>query len=194
MPSLNVVQELRQNTRLRIGVELIFCILAVYSLLLLSDYQAKIEGNYSEIAKQFLQLQKVTAQTEWKERAEKAHSLRVELEDSLWISNSKGLAEADFQAWLLIQAKLAKIEETSLKTESTTEVDNGKLWRVVGRIEGKFSLNSLNQLLLAISQHPHIIVIEKLDIQNRGDFLTFTLIAAAYFQASQSAQAENPNK
>lgn len=190
MPSLNIVQELRQNTRLRIGVELIFCILAIYFLLVLSDYQVKVENEYNEIAKQFLQLQKVTAQTEWKERAEQAHTVRVELEDKLWISNSKGLAEADFQAWLLMQAKLAKIEAPSLKTESTTEIDNGKLWRVVGRMEGKFSPNSLNQLLLTMSQNPHIIVVEKLDIQNRGDFLSFTLIAAAYFQASHSVQAE----
>jgi hypothetical protein len=190
MPSLNIVQELRQNTRLRIGVELIFCILAIYSLLVLGDYQAKVESSYSEIANQFLQLQRVTAQTEWKERAEQAHNLRVELEDKLWISNSKGLAEANFQAWLLMQAKIAQIEEPSLKTESTSEIDNGKLWRVVGKMEGKFSSNSLNQLLFALSQHPQIIVIERVDIQNRGDFLTFTLIAAAYFQVSQSTQAE----
>jgi len=188
MSSVNIINELRQNVRLRIGVELIFVILACYSLIVLGDYQAKIESNYDEIANRFIQLQKVTTQTEWQARAEQAHNLRVELEDKLWISNSKGLAQADFQAWLLLQARIAKIEEPSLKTEETTELDDGRLWRVVGKLEGKFAPDNLNQLLFAISKHPQLVVVEKLDIRKQGKSLVFTLITAAYFQAPLAGQ------
>ena len=181
-----IINELRKNARLRIGVWLILAILAAYSLVVISDYQAKIEANHSEISNKFKQLENITRQSEWQERAEQSHNLRVSLEDKLWISNTKGLAEADFQAWLLIQAKLAKIEDSNLNTESTSEMDGGKLWRVVGKLNGKFSPDTLNRLLLAISQYAQLIVIEKLDIQKMGKRSIFTLVVAAYFQAPES--------
>jgi len=188
MASNSIVSELRNNPRLRIGIWLILAILAGYSLIIINDYQKKIEANYNIISNKFNKLQIVTKQTEWPKRAEEAHSFRIMLEDKLWIANSKGLAQADFQAWLLIQAKSSKIENYSLKTEDTTEVDNGKLWRVVGKLEGNFSSDTLNRLLLSISQHPQMIVIEKLDIRSFGRRSVFTLVVSAYFQAPK------PNK
>jgi len=190
MASNSIVAELRNNTRLRIGVWLILAILASYSLIVLNDYQKKVEANYNIISNKLTQLHDITKQTEWQKRAEEAHSFRVILEDKLWIANSKGLAQADFQAWLLIQAKASKIENYNLKTEDTTEVDDGKLWRVVGKLEGNFSPSSLNRLLLSISQHPQLIVIEKLSIRKFGKRSVFTLVVSAYFQAPKSDRPE----
>jgi len=183
MPALR--EELRQNPRLRFGLILIACILLGYGLLLLHDQQAELQAQYQQHANKLQKLQKLTQQTQWQARADLATNQRLQLEQHLWIAESPGLAQADFQSWLDKAIKKAKIKRTNLKVdEAVTLPGKPKLWKVSARLNAFFKADALEQLLLDIAQHPQWIIVDQLDIPPART-LRLTLQVSAYFQAAK---------
>ncbi|MEZ5671345.1 MAG: hypothetical protein R3E08_02790 [Thiotrichaceae bacterium] len=181
--SQNLIKELRNNARLRIGLGFIAIILASYIFLLLDEYRQKLQTEHQAQVKRLAQLEGVTRQTEWTQRASDARALMVELQDKLWRANSKGLAQANLQAWLDSQIKAAAITETRLTMEST--VDSTKyenLWQVTAQINGNFTASSLDTLLLAFAKNPQWVMVDRLEIY-RTKPAKFLLVVTAFFQA-----------
>jgi hypothetical protein len=176
--------ELRKNTRLRAGLWLIVAILISYVVLLLNDYQVKLQLEHQNASTRLNQLQTITSQTQWLERAVQAQALRTQLEVKFWQANTQGLAQATFQKWLDTEMKRAKmIKKAYLRIKSVLEMPNDtNAWIVTARIDAPFTPRSLNRLLFAIAQHPLFIVTERLEIRHSRT-PRFTLIVSAYFKA-----------
>jgi hypothetical protein len=181
--SQSLLKELRNNARLRIGLGVIAVIVASYLFLLLDEYRQKLQTEHQSLVKRLAQLESVTQQTQWTQHASDARALLVQLEDKLWRANSKGLAQANLQAWLDAQVKAATIAETRLTMEST--VDSTKyenLWQVTAQINGNFTAQSLDKLLLAFTKNPQWVIVDRLEIY-RTKPAKFLLVVTAFFQA-----------
>ncbi len=176
--------ELRKNTRLRAGLWLIVAISISYVVLLLNDYQVKLQQEHQSASTRLNQLQTITSQTQWLERAAQAQALRSQLQVKFWQANTQGLAQATFQKWLDTEMKRAKmIKKAYLRIKSVLEMPNDtNAWKVTARIDAPFTQRSLNRLLFAIAQHPLFIVTERLEIRHSRT-PRFTLIVSAYFKA-----------
>ena len=177
-----LIIELRQNTRLRVGIWLIVALLLSYLTLLFNDYNAQIKQDYHNALTRFNQLQTLSQQTFWLERANQAQTLRTQLETRLWQADTKGLAQATFQKWLKTQADRATLENVRLQVEPALDVPHhSHLWQVTARLQARFTPNSLNMLLLAIAKQLQLTVIERLEVRQNQPRIT--VIIHAYFQA-----------
>ena len=180
----SLLNELRANTRLRLGIWLILIILLSYTLLLLDDHKQELIQQYANAQAQLNKLETIAEQKQWQQRQAEADNLRLELDAKLWQASSQGLARADFQAWLSITLRHTELSKARLKVENI-EVLSGtpKLWKVSARIDGAFKADPLMQLLRDISKNPKIIVVDHLDIPANGS-KRFSLQISAYFQAN----------
>ncbi len=181
----SLIIELRQNTRLRVGLWLIAAILIGYVVLLLNDYQVKLQQQHENALNQLYQLQTIINQTRWLERSSQAQALREQLEIKFWQANTKGLAQATFQEWLNTEMNRAQMLKNAYLRimDSALEMPNyAEVWKVTARIDAPFTQQSLSQLLLAIAQQPLFIVTERLEIGNLNS-PRFTLMVSAYFKA-----------
>lgn len=184
----NFLNELQQNPRLRGGLWLIIGILLLYAFLRLQTYERQLVSEYNSTITHLARLQEVVSQAEWTNRAEKAQATRVELESRLWMADSKGLAQANFQAWLDLQSQTSKIEEQRLQIEDTVVVpDHEKLWKVTAQLRGNFEPDKLQRILYRIANHNQLIVTERLEIRQNLRQPIFTLVVTAYFAAPQTS-------
>jgi hypothetical protein len=184
MSKNELLSEFRKNVRLRIGLWLIMGIIGFYALLLLNDYTIGLQAQYQAKVAHLARLQDVTSQAEWIQRAEYAKSARISLENKLWTAASKGLAQADFQAWLAGQINAAKIETTNMIVEEARDAPKqDNIWLVVAKLEGIFEANALERLLLNFAQHPKWVVIDSFEVRQSNRSPRFTLLISVYFQA-----------
>jgi len=180
---LQLIDELRKNTRLRMGVWLILSILIIYTVLLLHDEQQQWQQEYQSAAIRLLQLQQLSQQTQWDEHTVQAKAIADQLEARLWKAETQGLAQANFQKWLNDEINLAKIENTNLQMEPALRMTfSTQLWRVTARLRGNFFAKQLDSLLLSIASNPQLMVIENLEIRGKAYKPEFSLLIHAYFQ------------
>jgi hypothetical protein len=185
MSKNELLSEFKKNTRLRIGLWSIIAIIGFYCLLLLNDYSVNLQGQYQAKVVNLARLQDVTSQAEWIQRAEYAKSAKVSLESKLWTAASKGLAQADFQAWLMGQINAAKIKTTKMTVEEAKdEPRQNHIWLVVAKLEGFFEPEALERLLLNLAQHPKWVVIDTFEVRQSNRSPRFTLMMSVYFQAT----------
>lgn len=182
-----LLQELKKNTRLRIGLWLIIAIVAFYSLLLLNDYQLQLHNQYQNKVTHLARLQDVTSQAEWIERVKLAESAKVSLEQKLWVAASKGLAQADFQAWIGGQISAAKIQEPRLQVEEAKDVpQQTHIWLVNAKLEGIFEPEALERLFLNFAEHPQWVVVDSFEVRPSNRKPRFILLMSVYFQATMT--------
>jgi hypothetical protein len=180
-----LLTELRQNIRLRVGVWLIIVILMSYTILRLNDYNKRLYQEYQEAAIHLNHLQTVANQTYWEERSQQALNSRYHLEGRLWEASTKGLAQATFQKWLNTQLTKAKIDENvNLKVDRAKDVANvANVWQVTAKLEANFEAKNFNLLLAALTKNLQLTTIERLNIRLIRKRLKFSLIIVAFFQA-----------
>jgi len=179
-----LLTELRQNTRLRMGIWAIIVILLSYTSLWLKDYNIEIQQQYREAVTQLNRLRAVANQTQWTQRAIQAQRLRNQLEAQLWQAETKGLAQAVFQKWVNAQLTKIKIEgRINLKVKPAVEVKLiNHLWQVTADLTANVEPHKLIALIAAVTKHPQLTVIERLNIQKIKDKTRFSLLITAYFQ------------
>jgi hypothetical protein len=175
-----LLSQLRDNFRLRLGLWLIAAIVAGYGLNFLEQQRQQLSAEYRNAALHLQKLQSVANQQEWQARAAEMAANRTQIETRLWQANSKGLAQATLQTWLDQQINAAAIAAPRLKVESAIEKDG--LWQVSARLDGSFSRAALEKLLLLLWNHPQWIIVNSLELQATGN-ARFSLVASAYFQA-----------
>lgn len=180
---ITLLDELRKNTRLRLGIWLIVAILIIYTITLANDEQKRWQQEYHTAATRLTQLQQLLQQTQWNQHANQAKSLIEQLEAKLWQAETQGLAQASFQKWLNDKIQAAKIENTNLQIEPAlllTTPEN--IWRVTARLQGNFVAKQLDSLLLSIATNPQMIILENVEIRGKAYQPKFSLIIHAYFQ------------
>jgi hypothetical protein len=176
-----IISELQKNTRLRLGVWLIMALLMGYVVLVLNDYQMRLKRDYQEALSQLHQLQTMTTQSQWSQRASQTHELLGQWQARFWQADTKGLAQAMFQSWLQEELYFAQLADSRLQVETTVEVPNQSLWQVSAKLDAVFVPKRLYNFLLVLSTHPQLVVVERLEIQYSQVKPKFSLVMNAYF-------------
>ncbi len=176
-----LISELRNNTRLRLGVWFIIGLLFSYSIMLLNDYQIKKQQSYNAVVERLSQLKTIANQSQWTDRAIEIQQVREQSQSKLWQANTKGLAQATFQQWLRIVSKQMDIKR--LQVDPALDIPKyTDMWQVTAKLRGQFDKQSLIELLLKIATHPSIVVTEMLDVYESKDQLKFVIILKSYFR------------
>jgi hypothetical protein len=176
-----LLKELQENMRLRLGIWGVSAILLSYPLLLLRDYEHSLALAHGSALEQLHRLRDISAQDAWAEQAERARALRVQAEDKLWRADSRGLAQATLQSWLQAQLKIAGIEKPRVTVESTIDAGPG-LWKVSAKCDAPFEAAKLELLLKILATHPQWLVVERLETR-MSHSPQFSLLLSAYFHA-----------
>jgi len=177
-------QQWRENQRLRLGALLICIIMAVYTMLLLSDYRDSLLAEYSRQQTRLLKIKDLQHQPEWIKRAEQARAWRVQQETQLWNAESKGLAQAKLQSWFNRQQAKLNLTKLNLDTELAEQGPAGSsLWQVSAELKGRLSRNRLIELLKILETHKQRITIEqfKLTHARNSDKLDLVMQLRAWF-------------
>lgn len=179
-----LVSQWQENPRLRMGLVLIVLIVVSNGLLMVDDYRNSLYEEYSREYNTLLKLRYVQQQSDWKERAESIKNIRLQLENSLWRAETKGLAQANVQTWFnekIQQFNLNGLEiaGASVQSDPKTPV----IWQVVVEIKGTLHDRGLLELLNNIEQNPQLMQVEQLQVnRDLQDLLRITLQVNCYFQ------------
>lgn len=175
------LNQVRQNPRLRGALWLIAGILLLYANLVVSDWRAAVRADSEDAADRLARLDRIEREGDWQARAEEARSRRLDLEERLWRTDSRGLARAEFQAWLLEQAEAAELSRADADTESPVELDNADgLWQVSTRLSADFRPQSLYRFLHRVESNAELTVIERLETGEAGESQAEMIIRGYY--------------
>ncbi len=180
--NMTLFSELQKNQRLRIGLWLIMGILAVYSLILLDEQHQQGAKDFQAKQQHLVRLQEVVTQTQWSERLMGISQIKVFFEEKLWRANSEGLAKADVQNWLELQAKTTKLENHSVLIESAVDMPKiPRLWMVAAEVRADFSAAALQKALFYLYFNKWV-VIERVNASTRGSRPRFSIHLRIYFE------------
>lgn len=183
-----IYNELKNNTRLRIGLWLIIAILCAYGLSFLNNHIEQAERNYTQSHLKLAKLEAIAQQNEWLDYEKQALVIKKQLTDKLWVTESEGLAKADFHTWISQLIDKTKIPEPRFKIAEVMPIEEQDIWKVSVRLNGLFNAKAINQLLLEIHNFPKLVVIERFDVRNKKDLRFYTIISAYFQQATLKSQ------
>jgi hypothetical protein len=122
-----LLDELRNNPRLRWGVLAIVGTCWLYGVLMLGDAQQLQLRRLQADTQNLARLRATLAQPEWLQRVAPAKTMAVQLEGRLWQAPTAGLAQGAFQDWLnssLLQSGIAKPQiSVTVLDDVTTETN-----------------------------------------------------------------------
>jgi len=179
--------QLQENPRLRVGLVLILAIVLGNGLLMLNDYRKELFDEYSRQQKNLLKLNTLQKETGWVEKAESIKNIRLQFENQLWKASSKGLAQANVQTWFndkikILNLKGLEIAGTTVETDPKTPA----LWQVKIEVKGTLYDLDLLELLNHIEQSQKLMQIDQIQWhRGQNNLLGITLQASAYFHAQE---------
>lgn len=176
-----MLEDLRSNRRLRVGVVAIMAILVVYALLEWRDHLAASKADYRRL---LTQLSRVTQYRQapvsapvWQARASEAERALDVARSQLWHNKSTGLAQAQVQDWLnsllrQVDAKQFTLRvaepEAALETESLTSRLPPEFKALVplrARVEFNSDPTALLGILAAMNDSPQKINVDILHVK-----------------------------
>jgi hypothetical protein len=154
------------NRRSRTLLVVLGFTVAASGMMLLDSRDSEIRREAADKRAQLARIQQVGETELWRQRREETQLLRGKVEARLWEAETDGLAQANFQSWLLDQAKQAGIGVGEIRSSIDSNANNPlKLRRVTAQVGGRFEAGGFVKLLQAIADQERLIVIERLDIQ-----------------------------
>ncbi len=138
---------------------------AASGMMLLDSRESEIRREAVDKQAQLSRLEQVGQAELWQQRREETQLARNHAEARLWEAETDGLAQANFQSWLLDEAKQAGIAVGEMRSSIDANPNNPlKLRRVSAQVSGRFEAAGFVKLLQAIASQEHLVVIERLDI------------------------------
>ena len=121
----------------------------------------------------------------WRQRRAESDLLRVQAEGRLWEAESDGLAQANFQAWILEQANHAGMGRLDIRTSINSNTNNPlKLRQLTAQITGRFEANPLFGLLRSIASYDRLLVVNRLEVQTEP-FPHFEMLLGTFLRPGQ---------
>ncbi len=204
----NLLNQLRANARLRVGMVLIIAVGWLYGVLTLRDEVNDQTQRFRSSTQAIARLKAQLAQTDWGTRAVAARAMAVQLEGKLWQAPTPGLAQAALQDWLMKamakagianpQVTVATVEETGAGNGASTQSsdpaapneanDPADLWKIKAKLNFEFNPTTLMDFLAALETN---------DLQTTVRLLTARKDPAprvemellAYFQKQKAAKS-----
>lgn len=173
--------ELKQNRRASAGLMAIVVLVAGYGLLLLANANDAARSSYVEGNQHLQRIAVDRDDKDWPARATASAAIRAALEKSLWPADSDGVARADLQDWVTANGRQAGLDRIRVSIELTTPKGLAPdLRQVIATIGALPTDAALMQFLDRIEREPHLLVVERLHVQQHPvASLEMTLIAYA---------------
>jgi len=202
----NLLNQLRDNPRLRWGVALIAGIFWLYAILLLRETLQEQTQQHQIAAQSISRLRAQLAQPEWTARVVPAKTMAVQLEGRLWQAPTSGLAQAAFQDWLnaaIVNAGVTRPQITVIVIdEAAADAHNqnqdagttvpADLWKIKAKLGFDFSAAPLLNFMSRIESHEKQIIVGALNVRKEPT-PHVEMELYGYFQ-KQAAPATKPNK
>jgi hypothetical protein len=170
------------NSRARVLVVALGFTLAASGLVILDSRDSEIQREAADKRAQLFRIQQVGQTELWQRRREETQSARNQAEARLWEAETDGLAQANFQSWLLDEAKQAGIAVGEMRSSIDANHNNPlKLRRVSAQVSGRFEAAGFVKLLQAIASQERLVVIERLDI-HVAPMPRFEMVLAAFLR------------
>jgi hypothetical protein len=140
--------------------------LAAGGLTVLDGIDTKLRRTLADEQAQLGAIEHLSDSDTWRQRRAETELLRVQAEGRLWEAESDGLAQANFQAWILEQANHAGMGQLDIRTSINPNVNNPlKLRQLTAQVTGRFEPNGLLTLLRSISSNDRLLVVNRLEVQ-----------------------------
>lgn len=163
------LQQIQENPRLRLGLWAVLGIIVVYLLLVIADSRAATHEESRQLADRLARLARLSEEGNWTTRADEARGRLLDLEQRLWRTSSRGLAQAEFESWLLQQAEDAGFSRSRVDTESPVELEDAPgYWVVTSELQTLLDSDSLYRFLLLVEGNDKLVVVSQLQASDRG--------------------------
>ena len=196
---MNLLDELRANLRLRVGLAFILGVFCLYGLLEWRDYLAERRVQYRQLAGQVARIGLQQSQAEWIDRSIQANEALRAAETRLWRQASFGLAQAEMQDWLYTQLRHADAKRANVNlsdptaqlglTPNAAEQDSIGLTKLHAKVDFFGDAPVLLALLSAIVDADRQVVVNALSIKSQRVEID---IGAWYMAPAASAPAAAP--
>lgn len=185
-----LIRQVRENSRLRLGLYAVGIILFWYVILALGSQSRIIHAQYLATAEQYVGVLRVAAQKQWPQRERQARASLVQWQSLLWQANSPGLAQAEFQQWLIsLVPKSGAGPGIRADTQPAVAVPGQPgLWLVTGKLQAKFSSKTLVDLLQQIQAHRPLVQVIGLQLRP-GSLNRLRIELRAYFSATPGSRS-----
>jgi hypothetical protein len=156
--------------------------LAAGGLTVLDQIDTKLQRTLAEAQAQLGAIEHLSDSDIWRERRAETDLLRVQAEGRLWEAESDGLAQANFQAWILEQANHAGMGQLDIRTSINSNTNNPlKLRQLTAQVTGRFEANGLFALLRSIASYNGLLVVNRLEVQT-VPFPHFEMLLGTFLQ------------
>ena len=178
---VDFVAELKRNRRAAAGLLAIAVLAGGYGLLLLGDANDAMRTSYVEESQRLQRIAADGEERDWPARAAASGAMREALEKRLWSADSDGVARADLQDWVTAAGRKAGLDKLRVTIELTAPKGLAPdLRQVIATIAAFQTDTALIQFLDRIEREPHLLVVDRLHVQQHPiASLDMTLIAYA---------------
>lgn len=156
--------------------------LAAGGLTVLDEIDTKLQRTLVEAQAQLSAIEHLSDSDTWRGRRAETDLLRVQAEGRLWEAESDGLAQANFQAWILEQAYHAGMGQPDIRTSINSNANNPlKLRQLTAQVTGRFEANGLFGLLRSIASSDRLLVVNRLEVQT-APFPHFEILLGTFLR------------
>jgi len=175
------------NSRARVLLAVLGFTLAASGLLVLDSRDGEIRREEADKRTQLARIEQIGKTEVWQQRREEVQLARTQAEVRLWEAETDGLAQANFQSWLLDRAKEAGIAVGEMRSSIDVNPSNPlKLRKVSAQVSGRFEATGFVKLLQAIAGQERLVVVERLDIQ-MAPTPRFEMVLGAFLRTAAKA-------
>jgi hypothetical protein len=154
------------NRRARVLSVMLAATVAVAGLTIIDAVDAAMLRKIAERQQQLARIEQLGGVDTWRQRRDDTEPLRIQAEARLWEAETDGLAQANFQSWIIEQAGAAGITPIDVHTSINSTTNNAmKLRQLSAQVSGHFEAQSFFRLLEAIAGHDRLIVVDRVELQ-----------------------------
>jgi hypothetical protein len=182
----NWLQDNIANPRSRLLILGLVFTVAASGLTVLDSLDSSITGQIAERQRQLARIEHVGDGALWQRRRTETDLARVQAEGQLWDAQTVGLAQADFQTWIVDQATRSGIGQIDIHTRVSQATNNAlKLRQLTAQVNGRFDGVALPKLMQAIAGHNRLVLVNRLDIHT-APAPRFEMWLATYLRSARA--------
>jgi hypothetical protein len=123
----------------------------------------------------------------WHQRRSETDPLRVQAEARLWEAETDGIAQANFQSWIIEQANRAGIGRVEVRTSINASANNQlKLREISAQVSGQFVAAGFFKYLQAVAGDDRLLFIDRLEIRT-GPVPHFEMVLATFLRPARTS-------
>ncbi len=154
------------SQRTRLLLVMLAATLAVGGLMILDSIDSAMLKRIAERQYRLVRIEHQESVDTWRQRLNETEPTRVQAESRLWEAETDGLAQANFQSWIVEQAGAAGIGPLDVHTTINSTSNNAmKLRELSAQVSGRFEAESFFRLLQAIVDNNRLVIVDRLDLQ-----------------------------